>query len=226
MAVGATLQGAVGFGGNLIAAPLFLLIDPDLVPGPALVAAFALNVLMVGRDRSAGRISEVGWALLGRVPGTVVGAAAVALIPQRRLQLFFAVMILVVVGLSASRLRLRPTVPSLIGAGAASGFTATSVAVGGPPIALVYQHATGPVLRATLARFFVIGVLFSILALTVAGEMGRDEVLAGLALVPATVAGFAVSGRLTHLLDRGFTRVAVLAVSATSAVAVLASAAA
>ena len=221
MAVGATLQGAVGFGGNLVAAPLFVLIDPSLVPGPALVAAFALNLLMVGRDRSAGQVSEVGWALLGRLPGTAIGAAAVALIPQRRLQLFFAVMILVVVGLSVSRLRLRPTVPSLLGAGAASGFTATSVAVGGPPIALVYQHASGPVLRATLARFFAIGVLLSMVALAVAGQFDRDDALAGLALVPATVAGFAVSGRLTRFLDRGLTRLAVLSVSGASAVAVL-----
>ena len=38
--------------------------------------------------------------------------------------------------------------------------------IGGPPMALVYQHRTGPELRATLALFFVFGSSLSILLLT------------------------------------------------------------
>ncbi|MDQ3385935.1 MAG: sulfite exporter TauE/SafE family protein, partial [Actinomycetota bacterium] len=32
--VGALVQGSIGFGLNLIAAPVLALVDPDLVPGP------------------------------------------------------------------------------------------------------------------------------------------------------------------------------------------------
>ena len=41
MTAGAFLQGAVGFGANLIAAPLLLLVNEDYVPGPLIVASVA-----------------------------------------------------------------------------------------------------------------------------------------------------------------------------------------
>ena len=43
MFVGAGIQGGVGFGMNLIAAPILLLIDPRLVPGPAVLAAAVIT---------------------------------------------------------------------------------------------------------------------------------------------------------------------------------------
>lgn len=33
-AIGSALQGAVGFGANLLAVPVLVLVDPTLVPGP------------------------------------------------------------------------------------------------------------------------------------------------------------------------------------------------
>jgi uncharacterized protein len=221
IAAGSGLQGAVGFGGNLLAAPFLVLVDPDFVPGPALVAALALNVLMAWRESGDSDLREVTWALAGRVPGTLAGVLALVLLPSAQIELFFGLLLLVAVGLSALQWSLRPTPGTLLGAGAASGFMATTVAVGGPPIALVYQRATGPVIRSTLAKYFVVGISFSILALTVGGEFDADDLGLGLVLVPGTVVGFALSGRLADRLDQGWTRPAVLLLSALSAVVVL-----
>lgn len=44
MGVGCALQGAVGFGADLVAAPLLVLIDDRLVPGPTIVATGVLNL--------------------------------------------------------------------------------------------------------------------------------------------------------------------------------------
>jgi hypothetical protein len=44
VAVGAALQGAVGFGLGVIGAPLLVLIAPGLVPGPLLLVAFVLTL--------------------------------------------------------------------------------------------------------------------------------------------------------------------------------------
>ncbi|HSL59101.1 MAG TPA: sulfite exporter TauE/SafE family protein [Acidimicrobiales bacterium] len=222
MTIGAVIQGAVGFGANLVAAPALVLIDPELVPGPVLVAGLALNALMVLREPEHDGLRSTGWALVGRVPGTALGAAALVALPSDRLAVLFPVLILVGVGLSVGGFRVRRTAPTLVGAGTLSGFMATVVGIGGPPMALAYQDATGPVLRGALARFFTIGGILSVVSLVVVGRFGLDALLTSLILVPGVVLGFVLSRHLNRVLDGGWTRVAVLAVSAASAIVALA----
>ena len=50
---GATLQGAVGFGLGLLSVPLLILIEPDFIPGPLILAAFFLNILVSLRERQS-----------------------------------------------------------------------------------------------------------------------------------------------------------------------------
>ena len=50
--VGAAIQGGLGFGMNLIAAPLLLLLDPRMVPGPSIGTAVVMTAL-AGRARPA-----------------------------------------------------------------------------------------------------------------------------------------------------------------------------
>ena len=222
MTVGAVIQGAVGFGANLVAAPLLVLIDPELVPGPVLVAGLALNLLMVVREREHDGMRSTGWALGGRVPGTLLGALALVTLPADGLTVAFAVLILLGVALSVGGLRVRRTPTTLVGAGTLSGFMGTVVGIGGPPIALVYADATGPVLRGSLARYFTLGGLFSIVTLVAVGRFDIGLLLTSLALVPGVVVGFLLSRRLNRFLDVGRTRLAVLVVSGASAVVALA----
>jgi hypothetical protein len=222
MTAGAVIQGAVGFGANLVAAPALVLIDPELVPGPVLVAGLALNTLMVLGEPEHDGLRSTGWALLGRVPGTALGAAALVVLPADGLEVLFPVLILIGVALSLGGLRVRRVPPVLVGAGTLSGFMATVVGIGGPPMALVYQDATGPVLRGALARFFVAGGLLSVASLVVVGRFDVATLIASVLLVPGVVLGFALSRRVNRLIDRGRTRVAVLALSSASALAALA----
>ena len=50
---GAVLQGSVGFGLGLVGVPLLVLIDPVFVPGPLLLGAFLLNLLISLREQTA-----------------------------------------------------------------------------------------------------------------------------------------------------------------------------
>ena len=108
-----------------------------------------------------------------------------------------------------------------IAAGFASGFGATTTSIGGPPMALLYQDASGPSLRGTLAGFFAVGNLLSMVTLTVVGELGSWELFTGLLFVPAVFAGFRLSVLVTPVLDRGYTRPVVLTVSVAGALGVL-----
>ena len=109
-------------------------------------------------------------------------------------------------------------------AGAVSGVTGTAVGIGGPPVALLYQHQAGPVVRATLAATFLVGTVLSLTALLVSGSVGRDGLVVGLACAPLVVAGTHLGRRLHDLLDRGWLRPAVIGFSVVSALLVLAEA--
>ena len=88
--IAACVQGAIGFGLGLLAAPLIALIRPDLLPGLILILAFGMSLAMWARDRGAVEWPVVGWSLLGRLPGSLLGAWAVAALPVTGLKLVLA----------------------------------------------------------------------------------------------------------------------------------------
>lgn len=221
-AVGAFVQGSVGFGHNLIAAPVLALVDERFVPGPAIAAATVLTALMAVRDRRGLHLGEVRTALIGRVPATLLAAVTVALLPPRPLAVLFAVLVLVAVGLTAVRPRLRPTPKTLLVAGGLSGYMATATSIGGPPMAMLYANEEGRRMRGTLAGYFLVGSVFSVAALAATGSFASTEVGLTLVAAPGVVLGFVASASGARRLDAGHTRPAVLTVSALAAVSVLA----
>jgi uncharacterized protein len=225
VALGALVQGTVGFGLALVAAPFLAIIDPRLVPVPMLLLATAHAMLMLRREYGHADWAGVGWALLGRLPGIALGVLAVALLPPRWFAVAVAGTVLTCVALSVVRWRPRPTVPALLVAGVVSGAGGTASAIGGPPVELLYQDAHGPQVRATLGAYFAAGSLLSLAGLLVGGQFSGDALRAAALMVPFMIAGFALSGPARRLLDRGWTRPAVLALAAGGALALLGQAA-
>jgi len=214
---GAVVQGAVGFGPALVAAPVVMLLDPSVMPGAVQVVALVLRLCSLAAEWRHVDWRGVGWALLGRVPGALVGVWVVKAASPEALAVFVGLMVLVAVVLTAWRGTVPRTPRTLAVAGAVSGVTGTATSIGEPPIALVYQHATGPRIRATLAMYFAVGAVLSLGALAAGGELPPRAVLAGLLLVPFTLAGYVAAGPLRRYLDRGRTRLAVLVTAALSA---------
>ena len=221
MAAGTCIQGAIGFGTNLVAAPILAIIDPDLVPVPVIIASALFNLLVANRDRGHHPWRTVRWPIVGLVPASIVGAAAVATIDKRQLSVLFGVLVLIGVGLSVSGLHPRHSRPNQVIAGAASGFMGTTTGIGGPPMALMFQKHRGPDLRAALARFFGISSLVALVPLTIFGQVHLADLGRAAVLVPGGLVGFVLSKHVARRLDHGYIRHAVLATSATSAVIVL-----
>jgi uncharacterized protein len=222
VAIGACAQGAMGFGLGLLAAPVLALVDEHFVPGPLLVVALVLTVLIVVRERGRLDLRGVKWAVVGRVPGSLVGAIAVVSLSADLLIVVFALLVLAGVVLSVVGWDLQPTPRTLLTAGAVSGVMGSITSIGGPPMALVYQHRRGPELRSTLAAFFVFGSALSIVLLTAVGEIGPADLRWAAALLPAMLVGYVASRVLGRWLDRGFMRPAILALSAAASLALLA----
>lgn len=222
VAIGAIIQGSIGFGLNVVAAPVIVLMEPSMVPGPLLVTAFAMTAFVAARERAALELRGLGWALLGRVPGVILGTWAVTALTQRSLEIGLGVMVLIATVASVSGLRVARRPVTEVAAGAVSGFTGTTTSIGGPPMGLLYQHDTAALSRANISWFLLFGVGLSISLLAAAGEFDSRDLALGLGLVPGVLAGFALSGRLTPILDSGYARPVVLVASAVGALLVLA----
>jgi uncharacterized membrane protein YfcA len=187
-----------------------------------MVSGLVLTLFVAWRERDSIDLFDVKWSLFGRIPGAALGALLLARIPVESMSLAVGVAVLLGVALSGLRWRITPSPRVLLAAGLVSGVFGTLASIGGPPLALVYQHESGPRLRGTLAGYFIVGGCMSLVALVSVGRYGASEMLWTLALLPGTVLGFACSRRLTGWVDAGRTRRAVLAITvATGIVAVL-----
>lgn len=218
MFVAATVQGSVGFGQNLLAAPVLLQIDESLVPAPIMVAAFAMNISLYVRERSEVDYQLAVPAIAGRFPGAVVGAFVVAAVSTQVLSIIVALAVFAVVLLSAFGGVPKPT-RSLLGvAGLVSGFTGTTTSIGGPFAALAMSGAPGPTLRASMGLFFMAGSVMTLTLLAVAGVLDGEALQTGLMLMPAVLLGFYCSRWFIPILDRGYTRPAVLTLSTIAAI--------
>jgi len=223
-ALGAFVQGSVGFGHNLVVAPALALVDERFVPGPAIASAALLTALMALRDRRDVHLGEIRTALIGRIPATILAAVTVAALPADGLAVLFAALVLLAVAITAVGPELRPTRNRLLVAGALSGYMGTATSIGGPPLAVLYAAEHGRRLRGTLAGFFLVGTGMSLTALALTGSYGRPELGLSALPLPGVVLGFLASQWGARWLDAGRIRPAVLAVSALAAASVLAEA--
>jgi uncharacterized protein len=218
--VGAIIQGAVGFGVGLVAAPIVTLLDPSLMPGSLLVAGFLLPLMSFATEHRH-YDPKVGWVFVGRVVGTAPGVLIVAALPPDQLAAGVGLMTLLAVGLTLHTFVVPVNRSTRVCAGFFSAIGATAASIGGPPLGLVYQRADPRTARSTTALVFVLGSLLSIGGLTLAGEMSLRELLTGLCFFPFFAVGFLLSLPMRpHLRGRVF-RYAVLGVVTASALAVL-----
>ncbi|MBW2715356.1 MAG: sulfite exporter TauE/SafE family protein [Deltaproteobacteria bacterium] len=221
VAIGSCVQSSVGFGLGLIAAPLIFLIYPPLVPGPLMASSLALTLLIAFREREAIDYAGLGFAFAGRIVGTLAAAFVWVTLPPENFDFLFAGLVLFGVALSLSSLQIEPNPTTSSSAGALSGFMGTLSSIGGPPMALLYQRASGPRIRGTLSGHFVIGAVVSLVALAAVGRYGRAELILTAWLVPPVLAGFAASGWAREFVDRAGARPFVLGLSVLAALGIL-----
>ena len=219
---GATVQGIVGIGLNLVAAPVVALVSPQLMPAVPLWWAVVYPLGALLREWRHADWRGLSWAVGGRVPGTAVGVAVVAWASDRLLGIVVGLMVLLAVALTWRAVRVPVNAGTLGSAGFLGGITGTATSIGGPPLAIVYQHRPGPEVRASMAVFFVLGGALSLGGLVAGGETSWHDLWVASLLTPVLLLGHLVSGPLRRHLDAGRTRSAVLVVCALSATVLLA----
>ncbi|TFV60057.1 sulfite exporter TauE/SafE family protein [Mycobacterium sp. PS03-16] len=216
------MQASIGFGMGMLAAPIVAIVDPALIPATLIMLATILTLFVVIREHQAIDIRGTGWALAGRIPGTVAGALLLAAMPEQMLALALAGVVLLGVVFASAGWKPAPHKRNLVVAGAASGVLGTATSIGGPPMALVWQGSTGPALRGTMNGFFLIGSVISVGVLALTGEVHETTLRAFALMLPAVVVGYLLSRLMNRVLDRRRQRWLAIGVSTVGAVVLIA----
>ncbi|MBU1440320.1 MAG: sulfite exporter TauE/SafE family protein [Gammaproteobacteria bacterium] len=193
----AFVQGSTGVGFALIVAPVIGLLKPELLPVCVLVLMLPLNLYVVWRERTA--VDRVGasWITGGRIVGTAGGLWVLAALSATHLAWFVGLSTIAAALVTLSMPAFSPGRAAFIAAGLVTGVTETATGIGGPPLALVYQHQTPPTMRSTIALCFLVGEVVSLVTLLAADRIDASHLSAAASLLPALVVG-AVLSRLVH----------------------------
>ncbi|MET7520346.1 sulfite exporter TauE/SafE family protein [Streptomyces sp. NPDC005480] len=210
VAIAAFVQGSSGLGFALIVAPVAGILDPGLVPVFVLASMIPLNLYVAWRERSSLDLRGAGWITGARLAATPAGLAVLWLIPERSLGLFVGGATVLAAVASLTVPAFTPGRAAYVGAGAVTGLTETATGVGGPPLALVYQHRPPAELRSTVAACFLIGEIASLALLFATGKAQVTELGQAAALLPAIAAGAWLSRLVHHRLDARRMRLFVL----------------
>lgn len=191
--LGGAAQSVLGFGAAFTTVPVLAVVAPELLPGSALVAFLPLSAVMALRERHHMDRSSALRLSTARIPGILLGTVAVRYLDPRGLALVVALIMLLAVGSAAAGWSILPTPSAQRIAGAISGFSGTSVGLGGPPLAVLYRGRPPSESRPTLAVVFATGIVMSLVALTASGSFSAAQGAAGAIISVAILLGMAVA---------------------------------
>jgi len=221
VAIASFVQGSTGVGFALIVAPVLALLEPQLLPICVLVLMIPLNVYVAWRERAALDRSGATWITAGRFLGTFGGLWVLTALTSGALNVLVGAATLLAAIITLVAPRFSPGRRAFVAAGVITGVTETATGIGGPPLALVYQHQPAPVLRSTIAVCFLVGQLMSIAVLAVAGRVAAAQLGAAIMLLPALVVGAALSRLVQDRIDGRPLRLFVLLFAIVSAFVLL-----
>jgi uncharacterized membrane protein YfcA len=219
--VGTIVQASLGIGLGMLSSPVLALVDPDFIPVAIMISVIPLSGSVAWSERESVDRQGAGLLLVGRIPGVIVGVLVVSSISDTVLGLLVAGSVIGAVIVSAVGRKFVAGPTTLLVAGGASGFMGTTTGVGGPPVALTYQHDTPETMRATISTFFAVGAVMSLVGLMLAGEVSRRSLELTALLIPSVVLGIITARRIKHRLNADLVRPAVLMLCLLSATALL-----
>lgn len=220
--LGAAIQATIGLGMAVLAAPILALIDPEFLPVTTIVMVLPLSFGVARRERQHIAWKDAGIALCGRLPGVILGSLLLARTGTGAIRLLVGVSVLLAVVTSVTGFRVTTSARNLVVAGLASGFSGTTAGIGGPPIALAYQHEKPSTTRATLAAFFGLGSILSFAGLAAVGEVHQRHIALCALLLPGVLIGLALSRPVISRFPEHRVRFALLATCSISALLLLA----
>ena len=219
--VASFIQGSTGVGFALLVAPVIGLLAPTMLPVAVLVLMLPLNFYVALRERAALDFRGGAWITAGRVVGTFGGLWVLAVLSASHLNVLIGVSTIAAALATLAMPAFKPKSGVFVVAGLITGVTETATGIGGPPMALVYQHHPVAVMRSTIALCFLIGELFSLAFLWQADRIGAPQLTCAAQLLPALAIGAVLSRLVHHRVNSRALRVFVMSFSIVSGLVLL-----
>jgi uncharacterized membrane protein YfcA len=221
VALAGFVQGTTGVGFALVVAPVLGLVVPEMVPVAVLVLMLPLNIYVAWRERVALDFRSGAWITVGRLAGTFGGLWVLVALSASHLNLLIGVSTIAAAAITLAMPAFRPSRAAYVAAGLVTGVTETATGIGGPPLALVYQHHSVAVMRSTIAVCFLIGELISLAFLWQAGRIAAPQLVGAGLLLPALGVGALLSRFVHHRIDARALRVFVMSFAIVSGAVLL-----
>lgn len=201
---GCAIQTALGFGMAVVAAPIIVLFKPEWVPIILTIVALILSLQNSWNQRTGIEWRHISPAMISRIPGTIIGAGILSILPVQLLQIAVAGMVFVAIFVTAIAKPFPSTAKNLSIAGFLSGIAGTTTSIGGPPMALVMQHGDSHNTRANLSIYFAYSCVTSLISYQIIGLMTPTLWLIGFSFVPVALAGYLIGIKARPWVDQRF----------------------
>jgi uncharacterized membrane protein YfcA len=175
-----------------------------------------LNLFAACRERHALDWTGGSWITLGRAFGTIAGASVLAALSSNALNLLIGLTTIAIAAGTMIAPAFSPGRSAFVTVGVLTGISETATGIGGPPLALAYQHHRPEVLRATVAGCFLAGELLSLGVLGATGRTSLQQAIFAALLLPFLAMGGFVSSFLRSRVNARILRAFVLAFAVTS----------
>lgn len=219
--LGAAVQSLIGFGLAVVAAPLLYFIDPNFVPSPLLLLGFSISLINWFHNRKDVNLRLISLALIGRVPGALIGLALLLYFDQVGLQVLIALAVLMGVATTLMTRSIPFNSQNLAIAGILSGLFSTVAAIGGPPIAMLLRNQQASAIRGNLSAFFSLSSVISLVVLAGGGRFHFHDLLLTAMMLPGVLIGFFISKRYINRFKRQHIQLTTQIVCSLSAVILL-----
>lgn len=201
-AAGATVQGSVGIGFGLVAAPGLVAIDPAFAPGPVLLVSQVVglrHLLAEWRDIDRDALRH---GLFGVPIGMAMGIALLSAVDQRTMALLVGGATVIGTLILLTGFQITRSVRTDIGASVLSAFGATAAGLPGPPLVAVYSEMKPACMRATCSGVIATISILAFFLLSLSGNFGGEEAELLAWLVPGALLGLVAARFVRPYVER------------------------
>ncbi len=201
-AAGATVQGSVGIGFGLVAAPGLVAIDPAFAPGPVLLIGQVVglrHLLAEWRDIDRNALKH---GLLGVPIGVGLGIALLQAVDQRTMALLVGGTTVIGTLILLTGVRVSRNTRSDVSAGVLAAFGATAAGLPGPPLVAMYSDMKPACMRATCSGVVGAIAIVAFFSLMASGNFGGEEAGLLALLFPGVLVGLGIARFIRPHVDR------------------------
>tara|TARA_B100001778_G_scaffold249443_1_gene209691 strand:+ start:5718 stop:6452 length:735 start_codon:yes stop_codon:yes gene_type:complete len=202
--VSSAVQGVLGFGFAVIASPIIVQINPNLVPQLLALLGLPIALRVFFREKDGVDLSKVKPLIVGRLVGGPIGLLLLLNLSEKYLSIAVGVIVLIGgLGSFFGWVINRNNLNSFF-AGTFSGIFGMVAAVGGPPVALLYRNTKSQEFRPSLNSVFSIGILITLSLLVLSGNLFTDHLLLFVLFLPFVLLGVRVSSSIFSKFSDSF----------------------